>query len=322
MKRPHLRRWTAVLVRTALLVFVLYSLASTIVEHRTTVSTLARELEWGTFALACAILTSAFIFLLPLPTWLAVRTSSRDATWRTTAVVYFSSQAAKYLPGGIWVVPGRTLLYHQQFAIDPARSAMLVIVEMLALCLGAGLVGLINITLGIQQASLALALLGLVLALFATLHLSQSKAMSELLRRTVLRFFPARMRMNVGNRLQMLVLLRMTGAAFAFWMVLGTGFHILLGSLPSLSDRPEWLQAVGAFALAWLAGFLVFVLPAGLGVREGALTLLLQTWLTPGEAVLVAVLARLWWTVVEAFLIVLALLLLRRERPAAASPSA
>ena len=59
----------------------------------------------------------------------------------------------------------------------------------------------------------------------------------------------------------------------------GSAFVALLGQW---NDPIEGLATLGAFALAWLVGFVIFPLPSGLGAREVALIALLPH-LPPGQ---------------------------------------
>ena len=54
-----------------------------------------------------------------------------------------------------------------------------------------------------------------------------------------------------------------------------------------------------AFAAAYLLGYVAVFVPAGLGVREASLVVLLGSIMKPEEALLLAVLARVWTTFVE-----------------------
>lgn len=55
----------------------------------------------------------------------------------------------------------------------------------------------------------------------------------------------------------------------------------------------EYPGIAGAVALAWTGGFLAVVMPAGLGIREGLLVLLLAPSLGPGPVVVIAAASRL-----------------------------
>ena len=48
------------------------------------------------------------------------------------------------------------------------------------------------------------------------------------------------------------------------------------------------------FALAWVIGFLSFLTPGGLGVREGLLSLLLSSYMPAPQATLIALICRVW----------------------------
>lgn len=76
--------------------------------------------------------------------------------------------------------------------------------------------------------------------------------------------------------------------AVAFWLLVeGLGLDAAL--LPSAS----------AFAAAYVLGYVVVFAPAGLGVREGFLVALMAPQVGAGPAGAVAVIARLWATIIE-----------------------
>lgn len=80
------------------------------------------------------------------------------------------------------------------------------------------------------------------------------------------------------------------------WVAYGAGFWLLARSFGVSGG----IVAVGgAFAAAYLLGYLAVFAPAGIGVREGVLAALLSPVATPEAGVALAVVARLWATVVE-----------------------
>src|SRR5690606_36966716 len=82
------------------------------------------------------------------------------------------------------------------------------------------------------------------------------------------------------------------------WLALGVHAWILLK--PLAHDAPSFALAAGAFALAWLVGFLVVVAPAGLGAREAALVVILASVATQPQALAVALLSRFAMTIADA----------------------
>jgi len=94
------------------------------------------------------------------------------------------------------------------------------------------------------------------------------------------------------------------------WLCQGVAFFLFLRSLTPV----RWGDAgflTACFAFAWIVGFLSFLTPGGLGIREGLLGLLLTNYLPAKEATLAALLCRLWMLSAEILLAGTAFLLHR-----------
>ncbi|MBO2456812.1 flippase-like domain-containing protein [Actinomadura sp. LCR2-06] len=87
------------------------------------------------------------------------------------------------------------------------------------------------------------------------------------------------------------------------WTVLGWalfGAHTWLLCMAVGGDGPGLpFLATGAYALAFVAGFLVFIAPGGIGAREAALTLVLTPVLPPGAPIVVAIASRVLLTAAD-----------------------
>ncbi|MBB5074777.1 lysylphosphatidylglycerol synthase transmembrane domain-containing protein [Nonomuraea endophytica] len=101
------------------------------------------------------------------------------------------------------------------------------------------------------------------------------------------------------------------------WTALGWliyGVHTML-----LAGRWDlYVLATGAYAFAWATGLLTFVVPAGVGVREGALVLVFTPLIGTGAAFAVALLSRVAFTLADATAAGVAFLLGRQESSKAA----
>jgi hypothetical protein len=82
------------------------------------------------------------------------------------------------------------------------------------------------------------------------------------------------------------------------WALYGVAGWLLANQLFETS-RADFIFVASAFVAAWLGGFLAFVTPGGLGVREGILVILLSAVMTPAEAGVLSLLSRLLWMVAE-----------------------
>ena len=80
------------------------------------------------------------------------------------------------------------------------------------------------------------------------------------------------------------------------WVVLALSFWVLV---ISFGVSAEIVPVASAFAAAYVAGYLFIPAPAGVGIREGMLIVFLTPHLGVGVAGALAVIARIWTTVVE-----------------------
>jgi glycosyltransferase 2 family protein len=87
--------------------------------------------------------------------------------------------------------------------------------------------------------------------------------------------------------------LRVAGWAVVSWLCYGVHVVVLARRLGADGGALLWLQCTGAFAAAFASGPLLLVVPAGAGVREAALVLLLGSTVTVPVAAVIAVCSRL-----------------------------
>jgi uncharacterized membrane protein YbhN (UPF0104 family) len=93
-----------------------------------------------------------------------------------------------------------------------------------------------------------------------------------------------------------------------FWIIQGVALVTIARTLCGTVTLGT-IAASSAFALAWMIGFLIVFVPAGMGVREWTLSALLVTFaaMQPGEATLIAVLSRFGLILAEVTVLVIGL---------------
>ncbi len=102
----------------------------------------------------------------------------------------------------------------------------------------------------------------------------------------------------------------------AGWLLFGV--HLWLLCMAVGGDGPSLpFVATGAYALAFVAGFLVFIAPGGIGAREGAMVVVLSPVLPAGAPIVVALASRVLLTVADLLGAGVAVLLGGRPRPPA-----
>jgi glycosyltransferase 2 family protein len=201
------------------------------------------------------------------------------------ARVFFLGQLGKYVPGSLWPVMAQMEL-GRNYQV-PERASGAAVGVFLLVVVGTGLaVAAAGMPLlspdGVHAYWWLLAVLPLALVTLAPAVLNRLLGLTLRLTR----------RPPLPAPLSTSGLLRAAGWALLSWLAYGVQVWVLAGQLGA--GGPLLLaQASGAFAAAWCAGFLLLVAPAGAGVREAALVVLLGGTLTRPQGTVVAVVSRL-----------------------------
>lgn len=223
--------------------------------------------------------------------------------WGTAARIWFLSAIVRYLPGNIWQPLSITLLA-QRHQVRPeatlASVALYQVITLLAVAPIAALYfaltrnwGLLNDFLQEGTPWLAgLALLPL-LALIA-----QPNWLLELLNWLLHRLGRAPLSVRLGRA----SVLALVTVAMVDWVVWGGAFAALAFAVSSYSVHELWAltpHLVALYCVAYAVGFASLLTPSGLGMREGALYLLLAPLLGGGTTTLLALAMRIWTVVAE-----------------------
>ena len=204
--------------------------------------------------------------------------------------VFYLGQLGKYVPGTIWPAVTQMRL-GRDYRVPPRVSGAAFAVFMLIL-VGTGLlVGVPLLWLLGRDAVDGYRWLVLVLALLVVAVAPQvlNRAMAVALR--------AARRPPLPTPLSSGGVLRVAGWALVSWLCYGVQVYLLARQLGAEGGALLLLQCTGAFATAFAGGLLLLVAPAGAGVREAALLLLLGSAVTAPVAAVVAVLSRLLFIV-------------------------
>jgi hypothetical protein len=294
---PWLLRLAQLLVVAVLLAFLFRNLAANLQA--------IRSYNWRfdsvRSGLAVLCLTAAF-GLLPFASQEALSGLGRFISYRNAYRGYFVAQLSKYLPGGLWIVPGRALVL-KQLGIDMVSSSVGIIIELCLLLASGTMMSLPYFLFDKAETVSRIWALGALLiptVLFG-LH---PRVFNPVLGWLMARVGYADVAVNLTSRRLMSILL----IDVVFWLAAGVGFFLLVSSVRAMPLK-LWLVLPSVFSMAWVVGFLAFLTPSGLGVREGALALLLAPLVPAPLPVVVALLARLWWTVAELISVLIATLL-------------
>jgi glycosyltransferase 2 family protein len=107
-----------------------------------------------------------------------------------------------------------------------------------------------------------------------------------------------RRRLELGDLPRRAVYIAIVGNIIA-WVMYGWSFELFVHGVLG-SPQGTLSQFTAAYALSYVIGYLVFLIPGGIGPREAALLLSLKTiGFNAKDAAVIAVTSRLWLTLLE-----------------------
>jgi hypothetical protein len=207
------------------------------------------------------------------------------ASPRLSIAVYGRTQIAKYLPGNVLHFAGRHVLGNREGLRHPALAGAL-IYEVMGILIAGGAVSLFAFPAGVSlEGSLALRLLLIPLLLVLPLLVQFVVARFSL----GARFGFPRLSIRAGY-LQVLPV----WAIYILYFVLdGLLLYAIVGVIAGAWDQFPILVAFSAFSISWLSGYLTPGAPAGLGVRDAVMILILTDFIGAPSAAFVTLVSRL-----------------------------
>lgn len=253
------------------------------------------QFDFPLLALA-ALFSSTWFFLRTWIWWQLVREMHEHVPYWPAFRVFMISEVARYVPGKIWQYVSRIYLA-QRYHIPPALTLTSALVELLMIMVAAGVLTLANasrILPALEEQYRPLFLLALLAAL-ALVHPKSLKLWSRVLAKFLRQeWVPFDVRYSH--------LVTILAASLLTWVLSGFGFALFVQALTHGTDG-HTAQLGTIYAASWLIGLLAIIVPAGVGVREGTMTLLLAVIMPHSTAAVIAIASRLWITLLEVFLL-------------------
>ena len=225
------------------------------------------RLSW-TSLLQSMIVLMLLLFLISTIWWRALTLVGKPLPWRQGAAIWLQAQIARYIPGGVWDVAGRLVLGHEA-GVDKRRMSASVGMEMGLQVLSASLFLLVALIIG-ADATVRAYLPYVLIIIAISLVMLTPPVFSALVNwgLKLLRRPPLVLDISYGNIL-LLFLMRV----FAHGLE-GLAYFLFARGLSPIPWSAAPLM-ISAYVGAWLIGYLAIFVPTGIGVREGALVLLL-----------------------------------------------
>lgn len=321
--KPWLKRLTGLAITVAIFYWMLRPAVHKWDQVRDHILTMS----WGNFLLASVMFT-VFLFTFRATTWRWILLGfGALLPVAAAARIWALSELARYLPGVIWQVLGRIYLV-KPYGIRGSVCSTSQLLELAIFLLANVLLALACLVWfgiksfdGTAQNWLygAMALVPVLIFLLhpTVLYAVINRAMTLLGKPVVTE------RMGFGKLAGLLIwsVLGLLWQSLAIWLLVGGPLDLKLA---------KWWVVAGAYALAWVAGFLAVWAPGGIGVRELVFMAAMQVALPPavrqrfqsdpaaltGFLAFLSVLLRLWTIAGELLLTGIAYLADHRGVPA------
>lgn len=269
-----------------------------VLDQTTLVEWLPAGAVW--FAVLAALPIMATAWLLALGWKMLLQARGHHIHYLPLVRILFVTQIAKYLPGNVGHHVGRVALAKRSLAVPAGDSIATLLQEGALLCLGATVVALICMllqpTTGHMLPVIGMPILWvtasiLTLGLAALAVLNQARRSSRLasvrglgwLMAAVPDWHTTRKTIGVYSAVNVL---NGAGMVLIAWLLVDDPLHAAL-------------PLTAAFALSWVVGFVVPGAPGGLGVREAALVLLLESTLPKESVLAIALMSRVSTTIAD-----------------------
>lgn len=295
-KKSSLRKWLRLLLWGSAVVFLGVSWWQ-LFRGETDWASILDAMD-GTLFIAALVIQIVAHSFLPLLGYLNHTELGYDIDRSRAYRYWFLSQLAKYIPGGIWQMTAKAVLYHEN-GMPRAVATASSIWELIVILTGALTVGLLGI--GILPANLRVIVAAAILTAVSAGFFSMWPAAWLVLKRIGIKLAVIDVMLDLYQtvgRARWTMFVKQYVVIIAIWTLMGTSFFVLLASLQR--DVPiSWAEAVGTFAFGWSIGFVVLVSPGGVGPREAAVTAMLAPSIGLPTAFAVALMSRFQWTVAE-----------------------
>lgn len=212
---------------------------------------------------------------------------------------YLYSILGKYIPGKVFMLAAR-LTYYKEEDAPLSKVTVCFFIENVCTLLGAAMLFIVSLFFfpnELLENYKWLTLL-LIAAFFVCIH---PKIINFVLR-LIGKIFKKNLEIPMKYSQMLKVVLLFIGN----WLIVGFGFFILTKSIYPAVEWSQLLYCAGIWGVSAIMGILAIFAPSGLGVREGIIVAGLMLIMPQSDAMVISVVSRLWQTIPELLLVVMA----------------
>jgi len=255
------------------------------------------DFSFNYYYLILAIILMTFHLLwTSLIWWMILKSLNAELKIMRSMKIWFLSLIARYIPGKVGIVIGRLEMCKKD-GISRSKTIVSIILELALLTCSGALIFLLGIFFFKEQeilTSVHLIFILLLIALVLLLPFYLKPILNlglKLIKREQIEFD-----LKYKSVLFFLLLYSVS------WIVYGSSLFLLVSSIYELSFS-QLPQIGGIFVISWIVGFLSFLTPGGIGVREGVSVFLLKNYIPVSIAILASIIGRILISIIEIVLV-------------------
>ncbi len=206
----------------------------------------------------------------------------------------------RYIPGRLWSIIG-FVYYSGEYGISPKRAAVATIINEVASKTAALTVGLLYFVFSDEYSNYLPIMLAVLALDFIIIH-------PKILNRVANAILRLLKKKPIEIDFSYFAALKICSMYVIVWIFHSVAFYVLIAAITELGPIHP-LQFAAILPLCWIIGYLVIFAPGGIGVREAMLVVMLGKFMPQEVALIIAIVQRIWFTLVEAINFVSALVI-------------
>jgi len=258
------------------------------------------KFDFWLFALSAALLWLAIAGSVFTYARLLNMISEKPLSFFKVYRLFNLTNIGRYIPGRLWSIIG-FVYYSGEYGISPKRAAVATIINEVASKTAALSVGLLYFIFSNEYSHFLPIMLAVLALDFVIIY-------PKTLNRVANAILKLMKKQPVEIDFSYAAVLKICGMYVIVWLFHSIAFYVLIAAITKIGPVNP-LQFAAILPLCWIIGYLVIFAPGGIGVREAMLVVMLGRFMPQEVALIIAIVQRIWFTLVEAINFVSALII-------------
>jgi len=265
---------------------------------------LPSRIDYGFLGVSLLLLFSGF-FIQGLSYGFLLRRFGYSVSYHASFVAFSKNVLTKYIPGKIWMMLGPASHINRMYGYPMSQLVSISFISQfisiwIAISISFGLLVISSVALILKFTAFAVWGMMTLIIFTRLFHDAFGKASNLLLSKAI--SIPSISFQDTFKVFPVYVI---------YWLLYGLGFVLLCASLGSKTS----MMLVYAFPLATVIGIIAVIVPGGIGIREGILTLMLvDSGIRVEVATAISISSRLWFLSGELFCFALGFLFIFKTK--------